>query len=676
MNTYRFYINDTEIFDAPEGWEDFVEEWEFDEEIFGLIPGFPATLTFTNDGYVLIRSLFEANGYCDVIDFRADEICNGNTTPGAVQGKIFLSDVRYDLKQCSAEVEITDERFGAKIENNKSIKATVDTPKGKNNLDITAAVEIAITPFNPTTGTTVGIFNTPGTTRKAYDVKEVLTFLVSFMTDGEVGFVSDWYDDLPADEKLCLMMGKELRIPITAADVPVVSFTDVITNLHWKYDVWFTLERTPAGGIDLRLEEFEFFRTTLGEVEFKEPPTLRLGFETDKLYGGIEIGSEEFIKDTLGLFSLPYVPFLTHVVEDYVVTGECNTDNILNLVTEFVYCNNAIEEALVNNGKSRDDDVFLIQYTPTGAGTGDATQGFYLTEPAVLPALYNEQLLNTNVSARFALSGELAKFFGVSPDADKFRAERTTDGVVTIDPTDSGLIASELLVPFQDDFTPPNIDLNGNWSVVLFEYAAPATGFYRFSVEYFWRIFTSLPGNLFPGNATTEQFKSISSNVTFNRTDAGSVPIFSFTSDAEVQDAPNPTSPDPYKTKFTQGIFMQATDLLKVSATFVTSATATTPGVNPEISFGAVRGSFVLTDYISTGGGIFEAKDADQYFVGIYELDDVLNALDWDKINDNPALGFPVICGDINDTAFIKKISRKRIDGETTAALSKNFETS
>lgn len=671
---FEFFIDDVEIKDQPNGWEDFEEAWEFDEQIFGLIPSLPVKLEFDGDGYQILKKRIDSGNYCEQLDFRVDEICNEQRVDGVVKGKILLPAARFDLKKCIVDVEIEDDLYGAKIKQNKKIEASVETGKSKNNTNVTGVTSIDLTVFNPVTGTTVGIINSPGTPRTAYDVGEVLRFLVEFMTDGEVGFVSNWYDDLPSTEKLCLATGKEIRTGTTGLFAVEISFEQIMNFLHGKYNLYFTLEDTVANGKRLRLEELSFYRDQLNTVQFIEPPELTLAFETDRLYSRMEVGSKEFKRDELGNFSLPYVPFLTHTVEDFVITGECNSDNTLDLIGELVYCNNVFQDVLVNNNNDFDDDTLVFQYTPTGAGTGDATQGFYLTEPTVLPALYNEQLLNTNVSARFDLAGEVAKYFGDDPDGDKFRAQRTTDGTVFIDTTDPGQISTEILSPFQDDSTPPNFDTNGNWDNVLFRYTAPSSGFYNFRVGFLWRIFLTTPGNNFPGNTDSEQFKEVELIVTFRRRNAAAAILQTFNSPPQTETSANPAPGKEYTLDFNRGIFLAATDYIEVTAEFITSATATALGVPPEIRYGAVRNSFVLTQYIATGGGIFEAKEAELYFVGVLELEDNIDGDAWDKITANPALGFRVICGGVEDTAFIRKISRKSDGGDLEAVLIKNFE--
>ena len=114
----------------------------------------------------------------------------------------------------------------------------------------------------------------------------------------------------------------------------------------------------------------------------------------EDLFSSVKFGSPR--SGTTGTF--PQITFLSWNDEEFIVSGQCNTDNELDLTVAFVTNSNVIE-AILGGDTSFDDDIVFIQYTKS---TSKATK----TNPQVLdPAatIYNEQYLNTLVSTRYDL---------------------------------------------------------------------------------------------------------------------------------------------------------------------------------------------------------------------------------------------------------------------------------
>ena len=491
-------------------------------------------------------------------------------------------------------------------------------------------------------------------------MKDCFEYIIAFITDGTVGFQSDYLDNLPDDESMCLVVGSELRTGNGTSLAPEINFEDINNVIHKLDNTFFTIQFTPANKPIIRLENDDFFRDNTGTLKFEFLEDLLQSFDTSRLYANITLGSNHFKKDTSASFSLPYVPFLTHVEETYQIGGVCNTDADLNLVSEYVYCNNRIESVFAGNDDF-DDDIFIIQYTKT---TSQATQGFYLTEAAVLPALYNERMLNSNVSERHKIHGELAKFFGTNPDNDKFRASTTSDGTLHQDNTDPAVIINEGVIEYDDDFTDPNFDTGGNFNTVLFRYVAPALGFYFFESHWLWRITENIPGFLI--NPDQPIFKTVFVTHHFHRHNAAAALLQSFDLEDENKQFENPAPAPPYQLDVLQPMFLEAGDFVDVEVDFETSATATGIGNDPDISFQQIAGSFVLVTYVATGGGVFSPGDADRVPVALYEFDKAVTDETWQLIKADVSKSITINNdGETDRVTFPGKVTRNLYTGVT-----------
>ena len=60
----KVIINGTEIIETPDGWLNFTTTLRYDKELKALFEIVEAPLTFYHDGYRMIKSAYDANGYC------------------------------------------------------------------------------------------------------------------------------------------------------------------------------------------------------------------------------------------------------------------------------------------------------------------------------------------------------------------------------------------------------------------------------------------------------------------------------------------------------------------------------------------------------------------------------------------------------------------------------------
>ena len=208
---FRFYFDGNEV-ENPINWDDFEENIVRDDTIKGLLPRYDIKLQFVGDAYNYLYSLKQQSGYCNLVDLRIDYKCGSNYET-ILNGYIFISDCKFNRNRCLVECPVTDDNFGARIYNNKNIKTELNTGKSKNGEDITVATEYEVEFFKPSDGTYYA------TKRKGVFIYDAFRYLIDFMTDGLVGFESDYldYTQLPLGDvtarNTVVFLGEEIRVP-------------------------------------------------------------------------------------------------------------------------------------------------------------------------------------------------------------------------------------------------------------------------------------------------------------------------------------------------------------------------------------------------------------------------------------------------------------------------------
>ena len=199
----KVLINGVEVNECPVGWQDFTTTLRIDPELRLFMELADTPLTFLHEGYRLLKAAFDANGYCfsyPIQVLREDE--TGQYLP-IFDGTLFFKDIEWQEGALYyAKCTLTDNSFFAKIQNNKNLKAKIFVGKSKSGLDIDYTHYGRIRFFNPTTGTYYSHLTGTGYERNdvGFRVYDLLEFLVAYMSDGEVDFVSDYFSQGGIDE--------------------------------------------------------------------------------------------------------------------------------------------------------------------------------------------------------------------------------------------------------------------------------------------------------------------------------------------------------------------------------------------------------------------------------------------------------------------------------------------
>lgn len=670
---FKFKINGTTVTDPLE-WADFTETLEYDSEVYGILMKYNQKFTFIKDGYEAISNALASNGYCQRLPLQVLYSCTGGPDEIVLDGFIFLTEAKFNRSKCTVEVEFEDNSYTGKIYANRLVNAFINSDRSKNGVTIVPATKFFITMFDP-----VGTI--PNFTRPVYDLKDTFRYLIDFMTDGAVGFVSDWLDNLDDDKHIAISSGSLFRYIASIHEEPNISFQELFEEIRKKFNIAFALEKDSSGNPQIRIEEFDYFKNNVNQsISINNIPELMQSFDSDSFYSQVKIGSNA-IPFVLNKFALYPIPFITHQKESYFVQGECNTDEELNLVSDWIIDSNIIQGLTLSDILNTDYDKnhLFIQYT---ASTLSATK-WNTIDNTIYPNrwYYNEIFTNALVADRFNLQGDIAKYLGVAVPlfaAGKTTASPTQTHIGISSSSSFGDVFTDL--EYSDDSTPPFQDPGLNYNNTTYRFKAPATGLYTFyqswSIEVTRNDITVTAPfgvNKYHGwkiNFLDYNFRKYSVSGTFIA-DFGQSKILDLFKQA-------PTNVGIYSFNETQSIFLQANEQVSVKATIRGDYYTTTvpPVLNNVLEYNiAASGMFSLVT-ANTGGGIYgTSKDPNTYYTSIYEFEQVLTEAEWTAIRNNPQNYLRFSMDNNNgQKGWLRKMERNKATGLTKFTLVSNLE--
>ena len=413
--------------------EEFTEIISRDKDTKALLLKYEGDLVFEGDGYDYLKTQFDA-GFCDSIDLEVLLDCNNTGTfTSYFDGTIFLSDVKFNISKCEASCPFTDDSFWAKIYNNKEIKVPLDLTETKLGQTLTPCTQSLIQFYDPATAV-YDDFPITGN-RLCFDVTDVFTYLVAWMTDNTVTFTSTYLGALAADEQIAVLSGLELRTG-NNAESPKISFSEMFKELDKKLNLAIGIDE--SGGVPrIRIEEADFFYAATTSATLTNAIDVTQGIDRGLLYSVLVIGSKKWIRIMSNEEAGSLSPNISDGFIDieYHINGACNTNAKLDLVSNYIIDTNIIEDVLENNdGASAnmatyDRDVFMVQYT--GGSPNQATQGTYQQTAATTPALYNEMFINDNTF--FDLSSTIVPILDIERSAKSANIGPLSDNDIECD---------------------------------------------------------------------------------------------------------------------------------------------------------------------------------------------------------------------------------------------------
>lgn len=491
---YRFYLDGT-LVSNPIGWDGWEGEVRRDAGKRGIVSEEKGQFTFTNDGFTLIRNA-RKNGYCSTMEVLIEESCGMNDSwKVAFEGLIFISDAVFNLTKKQVTVELEDDSFFSRINNNMQVEASINAGKTKNGAAIPAMDIWHILMFNPCDGSTL-----PGREVPAYRMHDVGSYLINFMTDGLVGWRSTVLDIGGEFEGVFMNKGGMIR-DVTTTDVGVLlKFIDYIRNASNMCDLSFKIDYSTGMPVFVLERTADTF-TNATRFTFDNVREIIQQIDQARNFAAVELGTDDIIESfgcgTMGGME-PAFPDQINLLgckrEQYAVTGTCNIDSVKDITIDWVLSSNVIENIFMNGDDRYDGNVCIIDCDSLdeGALTASAIQGdVFGTTP---PVFYNARFFNYQVALRHlrGIPNTLVKYLN-QPDVG-FIAQYTTTETVTTPPTVvTGSTVTFYPFPFGDDYTAPGFDTNndfGNGTVqgVLITQAnssfeSPFDNVYRFRVS-------------------------------------------------------------------------------------------------------------------------------------------------------------------------------------------------
>lgn len=435
----RVSINGQVANEEPIGLGELEERIYYDDELGVYLNKIEGDVVFIGSEYNYLRDLFNQN-ICSLVDVEIFDTDMSIT----YTGRIFINDIEWNLSKRTATCKIVPDKFIQMIDNNKSIKVQLGVGLSKDQTPITSVLSSNITLGNPDATTFI--------TREGFRIFDVYNELIQFMSNGELTFVSDYFDfnintattDNPAHA--FIMTGKQVRDPQPDDPTPLISFVDFHADMNALHNLAGVIE-----GNTFRIEPKSYFRELGTSVYIPNVNEITQELFTDKFYSLVKMGSAKVADNIIYLIKLSYNGFQQ---EEFFLEGQCNTKNELDLrlKTLITDCNIIQDiQPVANGGQDTDDydeDIVLIktysnkysQITPSPLQSPD----YY----------YNDFYTNRAVSQRW--EGEYP--FSIIQLLET--VNQLVYATLTADqPEPAGYLQCD------DDTNPPNFDTGGDYQV-------------------------------------------------------------------------------------------------------------------------------------------------------------------------------------------------------------------
>jgi hypothetical protein len=179
----------------------------------------------------------------------------------------------------------------------------------------------------------------PGFGRKSMTAYDALNYLVAAMSDGQIGFVSNYLTPVVGQETAHILSGRQLRGD--AIDIgPVVSWNELFGDLSKLYNLAFAVEEYNVGQWRIRVEPIDYFRQSQSIQLFDVDAGVTESIDTSMLYASAIVGSSETREDFDTPSSVeaaaiimtnwnwvPKTPFIFQWQEDYYFQYNSNVDS-------------------------------------------------------------------------------------------------------------------------------------------------------------------------------------------------------------------------------------------------------------------------------------------------------------------------------------------------------------
>lgn len=585
----QFLLDDV-IYDSPKGWDEIETSIKRDYQYNSVLANQDTEVDFSGEAYDYLYTKLRTDGFCTKVKFEIRYSIDGLIYQTLMRGNLFLSDIEFNERTCTATVKIEDNSYYAMINNNKSLTTALNSGKSKNGVNI-ATPPIYYVDFQNILTLTIA------RNVSCYRVYDAFEYLINFMSDGKLQFKSDYLqttsftDPLEGSTLGYGWKGLAITTGINIREGSIVndftqsqfSFDDLFNEINRRIPLVLIVENPYSESPTIRIENRDYQYTN--EVIFTASDVYEIisKVDTKNIFAKVNVGSS--VTTDQGLFP-EQIHFFGFGTEEYIVQGECNIDTTLELGTDWATSSNVICQQL-NGFMDYDSNLFLIE-TEYISSTSGITWNYnnlgLITSP--VPQYYNTNLTNSFILNRYrgGLPGDLVKYTGVTGDGE-FEATEPT--------------SYSMNIPFFTNMDFTNVLFNnGGYYDGFNKFTAPIAGVYTFNIQ-----FTVI------STGYTTALQSLTFNIRAFIYDAGGTVQTNdiFGNNCTLDQANNTRSYN-----FTQSLILNDGWYVKFFLYSSASIPAITATVQPNSTLACIDNSI--------GGGIFVPVDNTDYPIYLYEM--------------------------------------------------------
>lgn len=413
----RILINGVEPVNKPIGLDAIAEKWEFDKTVKIYYVEITGNLQFFGVDFNYFFDIFQ-NNRCEfvTIEIQKKNGDNGNWYE-VFNGNIIVSDIDFDFDRRIASCEIIDNSFIARIYNNNDAQVNLELETTLRGEAITMPVNL----INVKSTDNVEVVDVP-----AFTLYDSLNYVVKWITDNKVTVESDYLTTDAEALTFYLCTGDGLRLQqSSSSQYPVISFTELWTDLHKLFHLYGFFYKTTTGWI-FKVEPYSYFESFSGLHEFDQLKNVIATSRREEFKNRIIFGSKINEKETANVDN-PIDPALTWYIDGFnyyfngwwnkdeiVIPSDCTILNTLDLkMSRLVSDINTISASFRDNSKGDlATEIMIVQPTSEWKHIPLSPWDVSTFTPYPLRGYFNEPIMNANVLKRWldeiCITGDLS----------------------------------------------------------------------------------------------------------------------------------------------------------------------------------------------------------------------------------------------------------------------------
>ncbi len=375
---YSVYLDSVLITDPVGGIDDFVLTLERTFDSDNLFREFTeTTLTFTGEAFNYLCQVLQAD-YCAKVPITVE--INGEQI---FEGQIIVSFGTLNLTKRTFETQIVDTSYRGLIRE-----------RVKNEVALNSLLTVGCEDLNPIPVISMPMRNVNNTfVRQAegFDVYEVFRFIVSYISDNQVAFQSNFLQQVPyAITTGWNISGTDNNL--SYKQYPSVSFEKLYSQFRNLCTLYASLEVVAGQPTIIMEPEGYFFQNTASGYSLTEyPHDTNITVDEDRIYSIVTIGTDDYDDES------PNNAFSNLKINGW---GKRNLnscgcvfdkDNTEDLTVEWIIDSGKIIDIL--NSADGQDEIYIIQLNPL-----DYPKPLIFDNPSTGKYYYNSSLRNEIVS--------------------------------------------------------------------------------------------------------------------------------------------------------------------------------------------------------------------------------------------------------------------------------------